>query len=70
MKGKQRYGIDTQLPGMVYAAIAQCPVFGGKVKSFDAAKVQGRRGIIKVLAVDDNGRSRSSPTTGGAPRKR
>ena len=53
--GEQRYGIDTQLPGMVYAALAQCPVFGGKVKSFDAAKVQGRRGIIKVVAVDNNG---------------
>ncbi len=50
--GTQRYGIDTQLPGMVYAAIAQCPVFGGKVKSFDAAKVQGRRGIIKVLPME------------------
>jgi isoquinoline 1-oxidoreductase subunit beta len=53
--GKQRYGVDTQLPGMVYAAVAQCPVFGGKLKSFDAAKVQGRRGIIKVVAVDNNG---------------
>jgi isoquinoline 1-oxidoreductase beta subunit len=50
--GKQRYGIDTQLPGMVHAAIAQCPVFGGKVKAFDAAKVQGRRGIIKVLPME------------------
>src|SRR5215813_6307732 len=47
--GKQRYGIDTQLPGMLYAAVVQCPVFGGKVKSMDAAKVQGRRGIVKVL---------------------
>jgi isoquinoline 1-oxidoreductase beta subunit len=53
--GKQRYGVDAQPPGMVYAALAQCPVFGGKVKSFDAVKVQGRRGIIKVLAVDNNG---------------
>jgi isoquinoline 1-oxidoreductase subunit beta len=53
VEGKQRYGIDTQLPGMVYAAIAQCPVFGGKVKSVDASKVQGRRGIIKVMPVGD-----------------
>jgi len=50
--GLQRYGIDVQLPGMVYAAVAQCPVFGGKAKSFDAAKIEGRRGIIKVVAVD------------------
>jgi isoquinoline 1-oxidoreductase subunit beta len=51
--GKQRYGVDTQLSGMVYAAVAQCPVFGGKLRSFDAAKVQGRRGIVKVVAVDN-----------------
>jgi isoquinoline 1-oxidoreductase subunit beta len=50
--GRQRYGIDTQLPGMLYAAIAQCPVFGGKVKSVDAAKAQGRRGIVKVLPLE------------------
>ncbi len=48
-----RYGIDAQLPGMAYAAIAQCPVFGGKVKSVDESKIQGRRGILKVLKFDD-----------------
>ena len=37
--GKQVYGIDVKLPGMLNAAIKACPVFGGKVKSFDAAKV-------------------------------
>jgi isoquinoline 1-oxidoreductase beta subunit len=50
--GRQRYGIDAQMPGMVYAAIAQCPVFGGKAKSYDAAKIQGRRGILKTLTID------------------
>jgi isoquinoline 1-oxidoreductase beta subunit len=54
VNGTQRYGADIQLPGMVYAAIAQCPVFGGKVKSFDDARVKDRRGIIKVIAIDDN----------------
>ena len=53
VRGKQRYGIDTQLPGMVYAAVAQCPVFGGKVKSMDASKISGRRGILKVLDQGD-----------------
>jgi isoquinoline 1-oxidoreductase beta subunit len=53
VRGKQRYGIDTQLPGMVYAAVAQCPVFGGKVRSMDAAKIQGRRGILKVFDMGD-----------------
>ncbi len=48
VRGKQRYGIDTQLPGMVYAVVAQCPVFGGTVKSIDASKIDQRRGILKV----------------------
>lgn len=48
-----RYGIDAQLSGMAYAAVAQCPVFGGKVKSVDESKIQGRRGLLKVLKFDD-----------------
>jgi len=47
--GKIRYGIDTQLPGMLHAAVAACPVFNGKVKTMDASKVENRRGIVKVL---------------------
>jgi isoquinoline 1-oxidoreductase beta subunit len=47
--GQRSYGIDTQLPGMLHAAVAACPVFNGKVKSFDASKVENRRGIVKVL---------------------
>lgn len=47
--GKIQYGIDTQLPGMLHAAVAACPVFNGKVKSMDASKVENRRGIVKVL---------------------
>jgi isoquinoline 1-oxidoreductase beta subunit len=35
--GKQVYGADLVLPGMLNAAIKDCPVFGGKLKSFDAA---------------------------------
>jgi isoquinoline 1-oxidoreductase beta subunit len=50
--GRQVYGIDVKVPGMVYATIAQCPVFGGKVKSVDASKVEGRRGIVKVLNLE------------------
>jgi isoquinoline 1-oxidoreductase subunit beta len=48
-----RYGIDAQLPGMAYAAIAQCPVFGGKLKSVDEAKIKDRRGILKVVSFND-----------------
>ena len=47
--GRMRYGADAQLPGMVYAAIAQSPVFGGRLKKVDAKKIAGRRGVLKVL---------------------
>jgi isoquinoline 1-oxidoreductase beta subunit len=47
--GKIRYGIDAQVPGMMYAAVAASPVFNGKVKTMDASKVENRRGIVKVL---------------------
>ena len=52
--GKQNYAIDTRLPGMVYAAIKASPVFGGKLVSFDAAKLKGRQGIQGIYKVDDN----------------
>lgn len=51
--GSQVYGVDVSLPGMVYAAIAQCPVFGGKVGTFDAGMARNRRGILDVFAIDD-----------------
>jgi isoquinoline 1-oxidoreductase beta subunit len=47
--GKIRYGVDVQLPGMLHAAIAQSPVFGGKAKSVDSSKVDSRRGIVKII---------------------
>jgi isoquinoline 1-oxidoreductase subunit beta len=49
VSGRMRYGADAHLPGMAYAAIAHSPVFGGKVKSVDRAKIAGRRGVLKVL---------------------
>jgi len=52
--GKQVYGTDLRLPGMVNAAIKDCPVFGGKVKSFDAAKVSAMKGVKKVVQVGDS----------------
>ena len=54
LTGKQVYGTDIKLPGMLNAAIKDCPVFGGKVKSFDAAKVQGMPGVKKVVQVGDS----------------
>jgi isoquinoline 1-oxidoreductase beta subunit len=54
VNGEAIYGIDIKRPGMVNAAIKACPVFGGKLKSFDAAKVASMRGVKKVVAVEDN----------------
>ncbi len=51
--GKMMYSIDFTMPGMLNAAIKDCPVFGGKVKSFDASKVSGMKGVKKVLQVDN-----------------
>jgi isoquinoline 1-oxidoreductase beta subunit len=52
--GKQVYGADLKLPGMLNAAIKDCPVFGGKVKSFNAAAVANRPGVKKVVQVGDS----------------
>jgi isoquinoline 1-oxidoreductase beta subunit len=51
--GMMTYGSDLKLPGMLNAAIKGCPVFGGKVKSFDAAKVAGMKGVKNVVQVGD-----------------
>jgi isoquinoline 1-oxidoreductase subunit beta len=52
--GEQVYGIDLKLPGMLCAAIKDCPVFGGKLTSFDVAKVQGMPGVKHVVKVGDS----------------
>src|SRR5215831_14437364 len=52
--GEQVYGIDLKLPGMLCAAIKDCPVFGGKLTNFDAAKVHGMPGVKHVVKVGDS----------------
>ena len=52
--GKQIYGMDYTMPGMLIAAVRACPVIGGKLKSFDAAKVEKMPGVKKVVAIDGN----------------
>jgi isoquinoline 1-oxidoreductase beta subunit len=54
LTGEHVYGIDLKLPGMLCAAVKDCPVFGGKLKSFDAAKVQGMPGVKHVVKVGDS----------------
>jgi isoquinoline 1-oxidoreductase subunit beta len=53
--GKQVYGADLKMPGMLNAAIKESPVMGGKVTSFDAAKVEKMPGVKKVVKVGDTG---------------
>jgi isoquinoline 1-oxidoreductase beta subunit len=50
--GKPLYGIDVQLPGMLYAAIEKAPVFAGKVKSANIDQVKALPGVRKVLGID------------------
>lgn len=53
VNGTAEFGIDVKLPGMVYASLEQCPVIGGTVKSFDAAKAKGMPGVIDVVQISD-----------------
>ncbi|HXZ51715.1 MAG TPA: xanthine dehydrogenase family protein molybdopterin-binding subunit [Burkholderiales bacterium] len=53
IRGKAEYGIDTRLPGMLYASLAQCPVIGGKVVSFDAEQAKSMPGVKHVVQVTD-----------------
>jgi isoquinoline 1-oxidoreductase subunit beta len=53
--GKQIYGMDLKLPNMLNAAIKDCPVFGGKVKSYDEASALKMPGVKKVVKVGDSG---------------
>ena len=52
--GRQIYGMDLKLPGMLNAAVKASPVFGGKIKSIDDAAVLKRPGVKKVLRVGDD----------------
>ena len=49
VNGTAKFGLDARVDGMVYAVLARCPVFGGKVKSFDAAKAKAVPGVKQVI---------------------
>jgi isoquinoline 1-oxidoreductase subunit beta len=51
--GKTTFGIDVKIPGMLYASLQRCPVFGGKVKSFDAAKAKAVPGVKQVVQISN-----------------
>jgi isoquinoline 1-oxidoreductase beta subunit len=54
--GQPLFGIDVQLPGMVYANYVKCPAVGGKVKSFNAAAVKNLPGVIDVFTLEGTGK--------------
>ena len=58
VNGSARFGIDTRLPGMFYAAVAACPVFGGTLVAADKFAIAGRRGIKAVVRLKDARRRR------------
>jgi isoquinoline 1-oxidoreductase beta subunit len=51
--GKQIYAADVRLPGMLHASIVQCPVFGGKLKSYDDSGMRHEIGVKRVVAGED-----------------
>ncbi len=51
--GSAKFGIDAQVPGMVFASISACPVRGGKLKSVDESVLSGLPGIVGVVKLED-----------------
>ena len=47
------FGIDVKRPGMLYAVLERCPVFGGKVASFDATKAKAVPGVKNVVQISN-----------------
>jgi isoquinoline 1-oxidoreductase subunit beta len=51
--GRANFGIDVKVPGMVYAVLARCPVFGGRVASVDASKAKAVPGVKDVVQISN-----------------
>ena len=67
--GKAVYGIDVRLPGMKWAAVKTCPVYGGKLKSYDFERVRSQPGVISAIEIPDH-RSGIDPRTHVRRRRR
>lgn len=50
--GSAKFGLDVRVPGMVYAMVERCPVFGGRVKSFDASRTRALKGVQDVFEIE------------------
>lgn len=53
VNGTATFGIDVKVPGMVYAALEQPPVIGGKVRSYDATAAKAMPGVLSVVQIPD-----------------
>ena len=53
VNGKAKYGIDAMIPGMKFATVAACPVFGGKLASVDESKAMAIKGVSQVVKISD-----------------
>ena len=53
VNGSAQYGLDVRLPGMLHAVVARCPVFGGKVASYDATKAKAVPGVKNVIQISN-----------------
>jgi isoquinoline 1-oxidoreductase beta subunit len=51
--GTAVFGVDVKLPGMLYASVAQCPEFGGRIASFDDTRARAVPGVRDVVKVDE-----------------
>ena len=54
VNGTKIFGLDLQLPGMLCASVKSCPVFGGRLVSYDEAKVKNLRGVKGVVKINDS----------------
>ena len=53
VSGRTTFGIDLKVPGMLYASLQRCPVFGGKPKSFDATRAKAVPGVKQVVQISN-----------------
>ena len=53
VNGKAKFGIDAMIPGMKFATVSACPVFGGKLKSVDDSKAMSIKGVRQVVKIDN-----------------
>lgn len=50
--GKAEFGIDADVPGMLYSSVERCPVIGGTLKTFDASAAMKVPGVVKVVSAE------------------